>query len=163
MAQASRTDSPTINKIAEDSFNVTYRDIVPANQLEWMFEDMYSLESIRRQFDEGQLYFLLYHRGEPIGYLSLDPHGDNLVHLEKLYLLPKSQGLGYGRILIEYAFAKVKEMCGGESCRVELNVNRYNKAVDFYFRIGLKIAREGDYIIEGTDFVRPDYILYKEL
>ncbi len=163
IVQATRTDVELIHQLAADSFNDTYKDIVSAEQLAWMFEDMYSLESLRSQFDEGQLYFILYDGGEAIGYLSLDPHGERLVHLEKLYILPRAQGKGYGRILIEYAFAKVKQMCGGESCTVELNVNRYNKAVDFYFRLGMKIAREGDYVIEGTEFVRPDYILSKEL
>ncbi|MFI3304933.1 MAG: dihydrofolate reductase [Rikenellaceae bacterium] len=163
IAQAARCDVEIIHQLAADSFRDTYKDIVAAEQVEWMFDDMYSIESLERQFDEGQLYFILYERGEAIGYLSLDPHGERLVHLEKLYIIPSSQGKGYGDILIKYAFAKVKQMCGGESCRVELNVNRHNKAVNFYFRQGMKIAREGDFVIEGTDFIRPDYILYKEL
>ncbi len=163
IVQANRTDVALIHKLAEDSFNDTYKDIVPAEQLAWMFEDMYSLPNLEKQFDEGQLYFILYEAGEAIGYLSLDPHSERLVHLEKLYILPKAQGKGYGRVLIEYAFGKVRQMCGGEACRVELNVNKHNKAVDFYLRLGMEIARGGDYVIEGTDFIRPDYIMSKEL
>ncbi len=164
IAQATRDDAATINDIATDSFRATYTPIVPAEQIEWMFEDMYSIESIQlRQFDKGQLFFLLYHHGAAVGYVSLEREGTNLVHLHKLYLRPAMQGLGYGRRLIEYAFARAKQMCGGAPCRLELDVNRGNRAVEFYFRLGMQIARQGDYKIEGTEYIRPDYILYINL
>ncbi len=164
IAQAAREDAAMINKIAQGSFYNTYKDIVPADQIEWMFEDMYSIKNIQeRQFDEGQQFFILYHRGEGVGYVSLEPVEEGLIHLQKLYLLPEAQGHGYGRKLIEYAFARAKEMCNGDECRLELDVNRNNRAVDFYFKIGLKVAKEINTVIEGTNYIRPDYLLYIDL
>ncbi len=163
ITQVSPSEIPALREIALPSFEQTYRDIVSKEQNDWMMEDMYSVESLERQFVEGQQFYLFYVGGKAVGYLSLHPESETLVHLEKLYFNFDMHGKGYGRILIEHAFKEVKRLCRGEACRMELNVNRYNKAVDFYFKIGLQIARQGDYIIEGTDFIRPDYILYKEL
>jgi len=42
--------------------------------------------------------------------------------------------------------------------RIELNVNRNNKAVSFYEHLGMKIARQGDFPI-GKGFYMNDYIM----
>ncbi len=164
IGQATRDDSDLIHNIAKNSFYATFKDIVSEEQNRWMFEDMYSEESLRhRQFDVGQLFFILYLRGEAVGYLSLDREQEHLVHLQKIYLSTKIHGMGYGRHLIEHAFMRAKQMCRGEACRLELEVNRRNPAVDFYHKIGLRIDREINTLIEGTEFIRPDYLMYIEL
>ncbi len=152
-----------IREIAIPSFEQTYKEIVPKEQNDYMLNWMYSEESLQSQFAEGQQYYLFFEDGKAVGYLSLHPEAPNLVHLEKLYFSFDVHGKGYGRTMIEHAFKEVKRLCKGQPCRMELNVNRKNKAVDFYFKIGLKIARQGDYTIEGTPFLRCDYILYKDL
>ncbi len=45
---------------------------------------------------------------------------------------------------------------------VELNVNRQNKAVDFYKNIGFKIIKEVDIPI-GEGYFMNDYVMQKEL
>ncbi len=163
ITQITEAEIPQLREIALPSFELTYDGIVSKEQNDWMIDWMYSVESLQNQFAEGQQFYFFYENGEAVGYLSLHPETPHLVHLEKLYFNYSVHGKGYGRILIEFAFKEIKRLCNGEPCRMELNVNRKNKAVDFYFKIGLKIARQGDYIIEGTDFIRPDYILYKDL
>ncbi len=163
ITQVTPCEIPIIREIALPSFEQTYCDIVSKEQNDWMLDWMYSEENLKSQFDEGQQFYLFYEDGKAVGYLSLHPETPTLVHLEKLYMSFDVHGKGYGRILIEHAFREIKRLCKGEPCRMELNVNRKNKAVDFYFKIGLQIARQGDYIIEGTNFVRADYILYKDL
>ncbi|MFI3247814.1 MAG: GNAT family N-acetyltransferase [Rikenellaceae bacterium] len=163
ITQVTPMEIPTIREIALPSFEQTYANIVSKEQNDWMVDWMYSEQSLQGQFEEGQQFYLFFEEGKAIGYLSLHPETPTLVHLEKLYLNFDAHGKGYGRILIEHAFREIKRLCKGEPCRMELNVNRKNKAVDFYFKIGLEIARQGDYKIEGTDFIRPDYILYKDL
>lgn len=164
ITQVSPREIPMIQEIALPSFTATYRDIVSREQNDYMLDLMYSTESLNGQFGAGQLYYLFYEDGHAIGYLSLAPHGDNLIHLDKIYLYPEYQGKGYGKMLIDHAFSEIKQLCGGRKCMVELNVNRNNlKALDFYLRQGMSVARQGDYVIEGTDFIRPDYILAKEL
>lgn len=164
ISQATRDDAELIHTIARASFYDTYRDIVSPEQNEWMFQDMYSVESLQqRQFDAGQLFFIAYLRGEAVGYVSLEKMEEGLVHLHKLYVKSASHGGGIGAKLITFAFRCAKEMCGGGACRLELDVNRRNRAVGFYHKMGLSIAYEVDNIIEGTTFCRPDYIMAIEL
>ncbi len=163
ITQVTPAEIPMIRELAYPSFEETYKDIVSKEQNDFMLDMMYSEANLMAQFDEGQQFYIFFEGGKAIGYLSLHPEGPQLVHLEKLYFLYEAHGKGYGRILIEFAFKQIKRLCKGEPCRMELNVNRHNKAVDFYFKIGLKIARQGDYVIEGTDYIRADYILYKDL
>ncbi len=160
---ASIEDAEQIREVAKESFISTYEDIVPMEQLEWMLEDMYSVDSIHHQIEQGHIYYFLFYKGIASGYFSLEQHPDGVVHLHKIYLSPQVQGLGFGRILIEHAFVIARRLCDMDRCRVELYVNRNNKAVKFYQHIGFEIGETRDYIIEDTQFVRPDYLLYKDL
>ena len=85
-----------------------------------------------------------------------------LFHLHKLYVLPCCQRQGLGRRLFHAAIAYAKSEAGGGRCRIELNVNRQNKALDFYRREGMHIARTGDFPI-GGGFYMNDYIMAIEL
>ena len=51
----------------------------------------------------------------------------------------------------------VKEI-NKKPCRMELNVNRNNKALGFYLHMGMKKASEGDFDI-GNGFYMNDYIM----
>ena len=84
-----------------------------------------------------------------------------LFHLHKLYVLPAFQRQGLGRLLFHTATAYAKSEAGGR-CRIELNVNRQNKALDFYRREGMHIARTGDFPI-GGGFYMNDYIMAVDL
>ena len=52
----------------------------------------------------------------------------------------------------------MSEAKGESPARIELNVNRYNKAVDFYRHIGIQVIHEEDYPI-GNGFYKTDYIM----
>lgn len=163
ITQVTPLEIPIIQEVALPAFEATYRDIVSPEQNEYMLDMMYSTESLNEQFAAGQLYYILFEAGRAVGYLSLLPKGDDYIYLDKIYLLPASQGGGRGAQLIAHAFNEAKRLCGG-NCMIELSVNRYNqKAVDFYLRQGMAIDRQGDYKIEGTEFIRPDYIMRKDL
>ncbi len=160
---ATREDIGLIHEMACDTFRETYKDIVSLEQLDYMMDMMYSHESLRTQFDEGHIYYIMYDKTGDVGYGSIEPHGQRRYHLQKLYLITQAKGQGYGAILFGHLLAEIKRLCGGEACCVELNVNRENIATGFYDRQGMKIRESGDYIIEGTNFIRPDLILYKDL
>ncbi len=160
---ATRDDINLIHIMAKESFTDTYKDIVSAEQNEFMIDMMYSHKNLHKQFDEGHIYYIMYDCNGELGYGSIEPHGENIYHLQKLYLLTQHKGKGYGAILFGHLLSEIKRLCGGAACRVELNVNRQNCATNFYDRQGMKVAESGDYIIEGTNFIRPDFILFKEL
>ncbi len=158
-----REDIALIHTMAQESFYDTYKDIVSPEQLAFMTEMMYSVESLEEQFATGHLYYIMNDEEGVIGYGSIEPHGENLYHLQKLYLLSQAKGKGHGARLFGHLLREIKRLCGGGKCRVELNVHKNNIATGFYSRQGMSVAESGDYKIEGTEFIRPDLILYKEL
>ena len=50
-------DIPLIRDLAEKTFLPTYRDILSTDQLYWMFDWMYSENSLRQQMSEGHVFF----------------------------------------------------------------------------------------------------------
>ncbi len=170
--KASPEETGMIRGLAEIAFRETYRDILSAGQIDYMMEWMYSDESLRSQMEEkGNVFYILSVDGSDAGYISLERHksppsdlcGGIVFNLQKLYVLPDYQGLGYGSTLLSFAEEQMRLWSGTASRTFyELNVNRNNSAVSFYRRHGLSIVREGDFAI-GGGFYMNDYIMRKEL
>lgn len=162
LRKATEEDIPLIRAMAKICFFDTYRNILSAEQLDYMYAMMYSESSLATQFAEGHHYVLAYEGEECAGYVSYQYEPSNSAHLHKLYILPAFQGNGIGRILIEHVFETVKEYYRGVPCQVELNVNRENKAYHFYKNMGMDEVASGDFPI-GNGFYMCDYIMRKEL
>lgn len=162
LQRAEIKDIAQIQALAGVAFMDTYKNINSPEQMEYMMDWMYSKESLTRQISgEGKYFFLIQVDEDYIGYCSLERDGETedgkpQYHLQKLYLLPESQGKGYGQqafnALVEYA-----KSLSPESGRIELNVNRHNKAVSFYEAMNMKRVREGDFDI-GHGYFMNDYI-----
>ncbi len=170
--KAALEDIAIIRSIAEVAFRETYKTILSAEQIDYMMKWMYSEESLRYQMGEkGHVYYLLSLDDTYAGYVSFERHasppadldGYTVFNLQKLYLLPDYQGTGFGSCLLAFAEDRMR-LWAGASARVcyELNVNRYNRAVTFYQRLGLKVNREGDFPI-GNGYYMNDYIMRKFL
>lgn len=160
---ATVNDIGLIRHIASKAWFVTYGNILSSEQLDYMFEMMYSEESIKRQITEQkQVFFIAFLLEKPLGYVSIEQQVEDLYHLHKLYILPDWQSRGIGKALINKAFNYAKKTSKDMGCAVELNVNRYNKALDFYKKMGMHIRCEGDFDI-GNGFYMNDYILRIDL
>lgn len=156
--KATVEDCQLIHNMAEQVFPKTYKDILSPTQNAYMMEWMYSLPNLYRQMTEQQhTYLILSIKGEPAGYASVQPEGENIYHLQKLYILPKYQGIHLGGRLFTEALKYIKSV-HKDPCRVELNVNRSNQAVGFYLHMGMKKISEGDFPI-GHGFFMNDYIM----
>ena len=162
--RASQGDIPLIRSLADTAFRDTYREILSPAQMEYMMDWMYSETSLQRQMEqEGHVYFIAEYGGSPCGYVSVQPLGRQeddafLFELQKIYLLPEYQHLHIGRRLYDHICDFVRGSANGYPCRIELHVNRYNKAVDFYKRLGMEILRTGDFPI-GHGYFMNDYIM----
>lgn len=162
IVKATTEDIPVIRQLAEQAFPDTYREILSPEQIDYMMEWMYSAESLVRQMEEGHVFYIAYDGdGVPVGYVSIQPEGKDVYHLQKLYVLPERQGEGIGRQLFSTAVSEVKRLCP-EARRMQLNVNRHNKAYDFYCRMGMRKVDEGDFPI-GGGFYMNDYIMGLDL
>jgi GNAT superfamily N-acetyltransferase len=84
--------------------------------------------------------------------------GVPVYHLQKIYVLPSEQGKGLGKLLFKTAVDYIRSQVPDLPFRIELNVNRNNKAVDFYKHLGMSILRQGDFHI-GNGFYMNDYIM----
>ena len=125
--KATTADCALIQKLAQQIFPVTYKDILTPEQTDYMMEWMYS----------------------------------NLFHLQKIYVLPYYQGAHCGSFLFREAIKYIKEVHPGP-CLMELNVNRNNKALQFYEHMGMRKLREGDFPI-GNGYYMNDYIMGLEI
>jgi GNAT superfamily N-acetyltransferase len=149
-----------IYELAKPTWKEAYSNILSGEQMAYMMEMMYSEESLTRQMREGHIFFIVLCDGVPSGFISFHPQGENLYILEKLYVLPQTQGTGAGRFLLEKAEEYIRNQHPGQRVLFELNVNRHNKAVEFYQRLGFHIDREVDEDI-GNGFYKNDYIMQK--
>lgn len=155
--KATEHDIPLIRALAEVVFPATYEKLLPQGQVPFMMEWMYSEESLQRQMAEGHTYYIAYADGQPCGYLSVERQGGRLFHLQKIYVLPDYQGQGVGEQLFRQAVAHVRQE-GQLPATIELNVNRENRAVGFYLKMGMHRARTVDVAI-GDGFYMNDYIM----
>lgn len=155
--KASTEDIALIRALAEVVFPATYTPLLPAGQVPFMMEWMYSEESLERQMAEGHTYYIAYADHKPCGYLSVERQGEQLFHLQKIYVLPDHQGQGVGERLFQQAITHVREV-GTLPATMELNVNRENRAVGFYLKMGMHHARTVDVAI-GDGYYMNDYIM----
>ncbi len=162
LRKADVADCTLINKLAREVFPATYHDIISVDQIEFMMDWMYSPENIRKQMEEeGHIYFIAYEECEAAGYMSIQQQGEDLFHLQKIYVLPYFQKAHCGSFLFREAIKYIKSI-HPTPCLLELNVNRNNKALDFYQHMGMKKLREGDFEI-GNGFYMNDYIMGMEI
>ena len=107
--------------------------------------------------EDGHIYYLAFRGDEPAGYLSIQPEGEHIYHLQKIYVLPNYQGMKLGKMLFQQAINGIKELHPAP-CQMRLNVNRHNKAIDFYRNMGMYKVAEGDFHI-GNGYYMNDYIM----
>ena len=157
---ADEKDILSIRNLARVTFPATYSSIISAKQIDFMMDMMYSETVLRRELEGGVTFLMLLADGTPAGFVSFGKQDDEgLFHLHKIYLLPEFQGLGYGSEM----FLKAEQEMRAQGAKAfELNVNRHNKALDFYKKMGMSIDRSGDFDV-GGGFYMNDYIMRKEL
>ena len=165
--KASEEDLRTIHDMAQVVFRHTYREILSPDQMEYMMDMMYSMPNLQIQLQEGHHYYIAYDGPAPCGYVSVqhegpDDDGVEVFHLHKIYVMPDAQGKGVGLRLFETAVDHVGTAVPGQRARIELNVNKYNKAVTFYKHLGMRVLLEEDFPI-GNGFYKTDFIMGLDL
>ena len=172
---ATPSDYPIIERIARATWPDTFAGILTSLQIEYMLERMYRPEAIAEQVGEGHVFHLLLApdrlsaseysgqpaiRYRPVGYVShqLD-YLPGTTKIHKIYLLPATQGVGYGRLLLNHVETIVRRT-GQE--RLRLDVNYQNRAVTFYEHLGFTKLDRFDTDI-GNGFLMEDWRMEKRL
>ena len=152
-------DITAIQEIAYETWPITYNRIVPSRQVEYMLDKRYSTDALEEEMFLGHSYIIAELNGTPIGFACFKFKENRIYKLDKLYVNPKAQKVGAGMKLLQEVIKRVIESGGKE---LILQVNRKNKAVTFYQKMGFIIEREQDFNI-GDGFFMNDYVMSLKL
>jgi GNAT superfamily N-acetyltransferase len=132
---ATEKDYPEISALAHRIWREHYVPIVGAEQVEFMLASIYNLESLKKQAQNGQVFWMAEMDGNPFGYLAVENTGPGHYFLHKFYLENPKRRCGIG----QYLFEQLLMRCEGLQ-EMRLNVNRENyKSINFYFKMGFVI------------------------
>jgi GNAT superfamily N-acetyltransferase len=148
-----------ISELAGEIWWPTYQSIISDEQIVFMLAQMYSEKALENQMKEGIKFLLLEFEFAYQGFTAYAQQENGKDYkLQKLYLKPSLQGKGLGRTLINEVERRVKVL-GADY--LYLNVNRNNKAHQFYNKMGYEVFEEID--IPYYDFILNDFIMRKHL
>ncbi|MFY7739446.1 MAG: GNAT family N-acetyltransferase [Flavobacterium sp.] len=154
---ATKEQLAIVKSLAYKIWPNAYETILSKAQLDYMLEMIYSIDSLKKQFDNGHIFLLIEDNQNFIGFASyeLNCNNSNKTKLQKLYVLPEIQGKGIGKQVIDYIKEKVVL---SNNLALFLNVNKFNKAKDFYQKYGFKIIKE-EVIDIGNNYIMDDYVM----
>ena len=164
---ATLEDRAFIRSVSERTWPSTYGHIISQEQIDFMLDWMYSDASLADQFAKGHQFYIANLNGDDIGFCSVSNEGfeneltekevsNNTSHkLNKLYVLPTSQGTGSGKALLNKAIEVAK--AEGSVC-LFLQVNKHNNAYTFYLKNGFEKEQEFKFDI-GNGFYMDDYVM----
>ena len=159
---ATTNDYKTIQNIALQTWPIAYGEILSKAQLDYMLDAFYNEEALKDSVANKGHHFILAKEGEGIlGFASYEHHYNQKqqTKIHKIYILPQTQGKGIGKKLIDYVEKVAKE---NDSTALSLNVNRFNKALHFYQKLGFEIVEEVNIELEHG-YLMEDYVMEKKL
>jgi len=157
---ASVSDIPLIQQLNLQVWPQTYSAILSKVQIDYMLEMMYSEPALKKQMTTDACRFvIIYNDNRPVGFASFGKEENTTWKLHKIYVLPDQQGKGTGKFLLNYIIEKIKEEA---ATTLILQVNRFNKAKEFYERLGFTVIKIADFDI-GNGYYMNDYVMEKKL
>lgn len=157
--KATPADIPLIRELTFKVWPQTYAAIISHEQINFMLEMMYSETSLQQQMDDGCQFIIVYDESEPVGFAAYQETKPSVFKLHKIYVLSSQQGKGTGRFVIDYIISNIKRQ---GATTLQLQVNRNNKAKNFYGKLGFIVIEEADFHI-GNGFFMKDYVMEKSL
>jgi diamine N-acetyltransferase len=157
--KANEADIELIRELCFKVWPQTYSHIISAGQIEYMLHLMYSPNALQKQMTEGAIFIILYDEEMPVGFASYQQLASQLFKLHKLYVLPQMQGKGAGAFIIQFI---ENEIASTVEVVLQLQVNKYNRAKNFYEKLGFAVAEEIVFDI-GNGYVMDDYIMQKNI
>ena len=145
-----------VANLASKIWNEHYVPIIGVEQVDYMLKTFQSIVAIERQINsENQEYYLIYHKGEPSGYIAVKYDGLELF-LSKFYLLKEKRGSGLGKEGLKFIIRRAKEL-GASAINLTVNKNNIN-SIKAYEQMGFK--NTGAIVADiGSGFVMDDYMM----
>ena len=155
---ATATDFDTIRSIAHETWPIAYGEILSKAQLDYMLGAFYNDTALKESVSQKRHHFVLANEGnQTLGFASFEWNYDQQKHtkIHKIYILPSAQGKGVGKALIDYIATEARKQGSLTLC---LNVNRFNKAITFYEKMGFSIISEVNIELEHG-YLMEDYVM----
>ena len=159
LRRAYEKDIPLIRDLTMKIWPQAYSTILSATQIDYMLDMMYSESSLQKQMKENHEFIIVNDGTEPVGFASFSLQEPGVYKLHKIYVMPKNQGKGTGKFVIN-EILKAIIIKGGKA--LQLNVNRNNRAKEFYEKLGFNVIREEDNDI-GNGYLMNDYVMEKKV
>jgi ribosomal protein S18 acetylase RimI-like enzyme len=153
--KASIENIPDIQNIAQITWRHTYVDIIPGQQLEFMLEHFYNESQLNYQISNEVHYHIIIDGEEKMGFIAYEKQVDLTVKIHKIYILPTHQRKGLGKMLIDQCINFTND---SDITKITLNVNRNNKAINFYQHLGFEISHQRDVPLPHGYFMY-DYVM----
>lgn len=157
--RAIERDIPLIRELSYKIWPHTYSAIIPAAQIDYMLKMMYSEDALLGQMKEKHEFIIINDEKVPVGFASFSLLEPGIYKLHKLYVMPQNQGRGTGRFVIGELLKAIQRKGG---VTLHLNVNRNNKAKEFYGKLGFTVIKEEDIDI-GNGYFMNDYVMEKKV
>lgn len=151
-----------IQELAEAIWPICYADIISPEQLRYMLDLIYTPNALFAQMEKDHRFVIAYEAKTPIGFASYSAKSSEqqaIFRLHKIYVLTNLHTQGIGSCLLQYIVTQSKN-AGAKL--LELNVNKYNPAKNFYEKKGFSILKE-EVIDIGNGYVMDDYVMALEL
>ena len=155
VTKATSADIPLIRQLTFAIWPKTYGDVISKEQIDYMLEMMYNPAVLQKQIEEGCTFIIVYDDKEPVAFASYNETGPQLWKLNKIYILSSQQGKGTGKFIINYIVDDIKAKYAKA---LQLQVNRENKAKNFYEKLGFKIIQTANFDI-GNGYFMNDYVM----
>ncbi len=154
-------DFSVIKKLAYKIWPATYNAILSEQQLAYMLNLFYDEKALQQNIIDNHHFILIKENGLAVGFADyeFDYKNESVTRIHKIYVLPETQGKGFGKKMIQYIENKALE---ARNVKLSLNVNRFNKAKDFYESQGFKIAFEVDVQLD-FGYLMEDFRMEKKL
>ena len=135
--------------VAERVWHLTYDELLPPGQVEYMVEKFQSPTAVKSQMaEEGYQYYLALEGDAAGGFVGFAPRyqGRDEVFLSKVYLTPEFRGRGLGAAVMAWL-----EEDYPAARRFRLEVTQANQgAVRLYQRAGYQFLRYDQMVLDKT-------------
>jgi ribosomal protein S18 acetylase RimI-like enzyme len=148
-----------VESLAAEIWTEHYTPIIGKAQVDYMLASFQSGQAVSDQIASGVLYYLMEEDREFIGYLAVQPRGDELF-LSKIYVKSAFRGRGHGKKAVQYAEQLARER---GLRKIVLTVNKNNRiAIKAYEKLGFRNA--GSLVQDiGSGYVMDDYRMEKNI
>jgi ribosomal protein S18 acetylase RimI-like enzyme len=147
----------SIESLAREIWTEHYVPIIGRAQVDYMLARYQTKQAVRAQIASGALYFLMEEGRSFIGYIAVQPKGDELF-LSKIYLQAAFRARGYGNKAVQFVETLARER---GLRKIVLTVNKNNAvAIRAYEKMGFRNV--GSLVQDiGGGFVMDDYAMEK--